>query len=469
MNKNNVGDQSAKCEQCGGALVFDPVMQTMKCEYCESQFNIENNGVIKENDINEVIKNIKKDSWTGIKVLKCDSCGAQVVIQNEGVSTNCSFCGSSHIVVEEEPVEIAPDGIIPFTISKEMATEKFKKIVRRKIFIPKEIRQMNPENIKGVYVPYWTYDAVVDSKYNVEAGSYYYIPISKTRTVNGQRETYIDKERQTKWEWHSGTDNISFNDIIVSAFSGKYRQNKNCQYDFDFKMAKPYMLDYLSGYEVEKPIIPIIDGFNSAKTIMQKSVTKSIENTIHSDTYKNLDISSDYSQITYKLMLAPIWIVSYMHKGRAYQSIVNAQNGSVTVDATLAVKKVLAFIGAIIAAVFLLSFTTSLTQNPEYDQTKQNLVSVDKVTSEPCAITELTIDGDDIWVESEDKYFNHTLMVHYESPNKDDYKNIEWISSNPNVATIKTSTHAMNYLYGKISVYGKGETELYALMNPNFP
>lgn len=369
MAKDIVDDKSIKCNQCGGALIFDPVTQAMKCEYCEGQFNIENQGEIKENDINEALKNIKKDNWNGVKVLKCNSCGAQVVIQNEGVSTKCSFCGSSHIVIAEEPVGIIPDGIIPFTISKEMAVEKFKESVCRNFFAPNEIKQMNPKSIKGVYVPYWTYDAVVNSTYNVEAGSYYYISVSKIRTVDGRKETYIDKERHTQWDWRNGSDNTAFDDIIAPAFSGKYRQNSNCQFDFNFKMAQPYNLQYLSGFEVEKPMISIVEGFNNhAKTLMQQNVSNSIKNTIHSDTYRNLDITSNYSKITYKLMLAPVWTVAYMHKGKPYQSIVNAQNGAVSGKVPIAVKKLLGFIGALTAALIIFTFSASLISDKQYEQ-----------------------------------------------------------------------------------------------------
>jgi len=80
----------------------------------------------------------------------------------------------------------------------------------------------------------------------------------------------------------------------------------------------------------------------------------------------------------------------------------------------------------------------------------------------PCAITKLKLAlDDDIYIQP-GKPCYETMIVEYESTNKDDYKNIVWVSSDPNVAQIQNSAHTSDSLYGKIVLNGEGSTYLYA-------
>ena len=69
-------------------------------------------------------------------------------------------------------------------------------------------------------------------------------------------------------------------------------------------------------------------------------------------------ISTRYDDVTYKLMLLPVWFLSYLHGGRTWQVMVNAHTGEVigrrpysALKITLTVLAVLIIVIGIIAAV----------------------------------------------------------------------------------------------------------------------
>ena len=47
------------------------------------------------------------------------------------------------------------------------------------------------------------------------------------------------------------------------------------------------------------------------------------------DTHRNLQVEAHYSKQTFKHILAPVWLMSYVYRGRPYQVVVNAVSGRV--------------------------------------------------------------------------------------------------------------------------------------------
>ena len=48
------------------------------------------------------------------------------------------------------------------------------------------------------------------------------------------------------------------------------------------------------------------------------------------DTYRNLEVNASYSALTFKHILLPIWILSYVYRARSYQVAVNGATGKIT-------------------------------------------------------------------------------------------------------------------------------------------
>ncbi|MEZ4685604.1 MAG: hypothetical protein R3B47_05935 [Bacteroidia bacterium] len=90
------------------------------------------------------------------RVFHCDSCGAERILPEDQVGLTCPFCASES--VNESATEtrfIKPDGILPFSISKELAYDHFRTWLGTGWFVPNNLRKLaSMEKIEGVYLPF---------------------------------------------------------------------------------------------------------------------------------------------------------------------------------------------------------------------------------------------------------------------------------------------------------------------------
>ena len=50
---------------------------------------------------------------------------------------------------------------------------------------------------------------------------------------------------------------------------------------------------------------------------------------IPGDTYRNLDVRANYSGQTFKHILAPVWLMTYVYGAKSYQVVVNGVTGTI--------------------------------------------------------------------------------------------------------------------------------------------
>ena len=159
-----------KCPCCGGAIEFDSSLQKMKCPYYDTEFEME---TLKNYD--EELKAQKPDDLTWEKKAGsewsaededslisyiCNSCGGEILTDKTTAATHCPFCGNPVVMKEHFKGHLKPDYVIPFKLDKEAAKKGLKKHLEGKKLLPKVFKDENHiEEIKGVYVPVWLFDA----------------------------------------------------------------------------------------------------------------------------------------------------------------------------------------------------------------------------------------------------------------------------------------------------------------------
>lgn len=163
--------QEYKCPCCGGSVEFDSSVQKMKCPYCDSEFSIEDlkkaadeSGGAKdtgemdwESSVGQEWKEGETDS---MRVYSCKSCGGEIIADETTGATHCPYCGNPVIMTGQFSGALRPDYIIPFKLDKKAAKAALLKHVHSKRFVPKIFKDSNHiDEIKGVYVPFWLFDA----------------------------------------------------------------------------------------------------------------------------------------------------------------------------------------------------------------------------------------------------------------------------------------------------------------------
>lgn len=334
MDKNNI------CTGCGGNMIFDPAIQKLKCEYCGSLEEVKHTGNVSEKDFSFKMRQQNK-VWEGSVTHTCKRCGAASVTVNAALAMGtCAYCGGTSFTTSEALSGVTPDGILPFRIPQEQAVELFKKGIGRGIFTPKELKQIQPEQVRGVYVPYWTFDCIATTDFSVMLGTYY----------------KVGDKQYTNWSNFNGRRTDAFDDIITNASPDRYNCGGAQQSAYNFKDAVPYSPQYLAGFETEFPNILLANAFETAKQYAVGQVYSRIRASLPGDTYKSLNATNYFSNITCKLMLAPLWVVSYTHKGKTHLATVNGQTGKFCGKVPKSPLKVGIFAGvlAAIAATLLL-------------------------------------------------------------------------------------------------------------------
>lgn len=95
------------------------------------------------------------------QVYKCSQCGGEVLVTHTEISTRCIYCGATAVVFSRIDQSQRPDLIVPFSITKETAMENLKEKLLSGAFIPKEFKQIDPECVRGIYIPYYTYSGTI--------------------------------------------------------------------------------------------------------------------------------------------------------------------------------------------------------------------------------------------------------------------------------------------------------------------
>ena len=172
----HTGDSAPeKCPQCGGVMDFDPATGGLKCPYCDYTQEIkreeEQPESAEELDFSQA-ENTQNCNWGAEKkTVLCKACGAESVYDALEIASVCPFCGSNQVMEAADQNTMAPGGVIPFQISDEQASDLFKSWIKGKFFCPKLAKESaKAKNFKGVYLPYWTFDAKTVSDYRADYG-----------------------------------------------------------------------------------------------------------------------------------------------------------------------------------------------------------------------------------------------------------------------------------------------------------
>ncbi len=343
-----------KCPRCGGVMDFDPATGNLKCPYCdyEETISVEAEAPQKaeELDFETAEYTASKDWGVETKTVLCKACGAESIYDALQTSAVCPFCGSNQVMEANAEDTMAPGGVVPFSISDKDAAERFQKWIKRRWFCPKLAKDSaKPKKFKGIYLPYWTFDADTVSSYQGEYG------IERTRTDrNGNSYS------QTDWHRTSGVYREFINDELLLA-SKNHDQHMLRQIEpFDTENNKTYNPEYIAGFVAERYSIGLKEAWPIAsrniKDKLKRHISDQIRREHNADNVRNLSLGTSFHNITYKYLLLPVWISNFKYNGQSFQFMVNGQTGKVSGKTPLSKPKVAITIIAIILIIIILYY-----------------------------------------------------------------------------------------------------------------
>lgn len=326
-----LGLDKIKCSTCGASLVFSPDIGALKCEHCGNTVDITDKTIAEEKDFFSV----NEDEWSGEAcAYKCDSCHAVTVFPQGEIAGNCPFCGASIVIAPHELTGVKPNAVIPFGITLNQAKDCYKRWIKKKLYAPRKLKKdFVADATNGIYVPCWTYDTTTSSTYIGKFGEYYYVTVG-----SGKNRRTV---RRTRWYTVSGVYDDAFDDIVIESGDKISQKQLQSVMPFSTKNAVKYDSGYLAGFRAERYSQGVKECYERAKSVMDAYIRRMIIARYHPDVVSYLNVSTTYSNITYKYLLLPVWLCSFNYRGKSYGFMVNGETGKTKGKAPVSWLKVL--------------------------------------------------------------------------------------------------------------------------------
>ncbi len=316
-----------KCPCCGGAITFDSELQKMKCPYCDTEFEMDTlknyDADLNDGQPDEMTwENRPGSEWQegeaeGLRTYICNSCGGEIVVDENTAATSCPFCDSPVVMKGQLSGDLRPDYVIPFRLDKKAATDSFAKHLCGKRLLPKVFKEKHHlDEVKGVYVPFWLFDADVNARILYRA----------TRVRSWSDSNYIYTE--TKYFSVKRGGQIGFNHVPVDGSVKMADDLMESLEPFDFKEAKDFQTAYLAGYLADKYDVDANESISRANERIRKSTVQSFANSVSGYTTAvpvTTSISLQNSKAKYALY--PVWLLNTTWNGQKYTFAMNGQTG----------------------------------------------------------------------------------------------------------------------------------------------
>ncbi|WP_350284233.1 DNA helicase PriA [uncultured Croceitalea sp.] len=320
------------CINCGAELKYQPGTKNVSCDYCGHQevISLDENG-FKELELYPYLNQMGAQKHSEeISMLHCKNCGANQHVEENYKSLHCVYC-SMPLVLEDAYKEdwILPGAVLPFQIDQKKSFQIFKGWVNSLWFAPNNLKKaaLDPQFTKGLYLPYWTFDAQLRASYTGKRGEYYY---ETQRVRNSQGKMVSKRVRKTRWYSASGTVSGFVDDTLVKASKQRKGRIPAKVGHWNLKLLQPFNSSFLRGFVTEKYTIPLKQGHLSAKSEAERIAERWCRQDIGGDTQRVTQMDMQLSKETFKHILLPMYISAYRYNSKEYNFFVNGENGTIS-------------------------------------------------------------------------------------------------------------------------------------------
>lgn len=321
-----------KCPACGGAILFDSSTQKMKCPFCNTRLELEalqewDAALREEKPSDFTWKNQPQGHWSdeetkNLQGFICQSCGGEILGDLNTIATHCPYCDNPVVVADRVSGMLRPDLVVPFQLNKSQAKDALAAYLKKKPLLPKSFKEKNRiENIQGIYVPFWLFNADVDVNIRYRA--------TRVRRWSDSNYNYIRTSHYSLLR--SGT--IAFDHVPVDASSRLSNTLMESVEPYDLSQAVDFQTAYLAGYLADKFDVAVEDCQNRANDRIRVSTEAAFAETTGGYStvipeYSDIQLRSD--QVRYALL--PVWILTTHYAGKNYTFAMNGQTGKMVGD-----------------------------------------------------------------------------------------------------------------------------------------
>jgi hypothetical protein len=338
-------------------MAWDAGAGKLSCASCGATKTVAGAVAIVEHELDEGLAKPRGKIGAGARQVRCRECGAVVEFADRVTATRCSFCDSPSVLEEDAREDhLKPESLIPFAVGREAAVAAFKGWLGKLWFRPADLSlRANVSELRGVYVPYWTFSTAVTSYWSADAGYHYTV----TETVDDGKGGQVTRDvTRTRWEPASGVRHDRWDDYLVCASAGLPEKHARAAAGFDVHGLVAYAPAYLAGFAAESYAVELRDAWTRGQGEIGAAQEGRCRADVPGDTCRDLRATHQYEATTFKHVLLPMWIAAFRYGDQVHRFLVNGQTGKVSGAAPLSWTKILLVVAAtvalIVAAVLLL-------------------------------------------------------------------------------------------------------------------
>ncbi len=321
-----------KCPCCGGTIEFDTASQKPKCPYCDTEFELdalkhydEDLNISDDDHINW--EDSSTDKWTegdaeGLRVYVCDTCAGEIIAEDTTAASKCPYCGNPIIMKGQLAGDLKPDLVIPFKLDKKAAKAAYERHITGKPLLPKVFKDQNHiDEIKGIYVPFWVYDAEASASIRYRA--------TKTRAYTTPTHNCVE----TSYYSVTRGGNVAFSHVPVDGSTKMADDLMESIEPFDFSEAVDFRTAYLSGYLADRYDVSAEDSRKRANERIKKSAEDAFRSTVSgysSVMTEQSSVKCDGGKARY--VLYPVWLLNTTWNDQKFTFAMNGQTGKFVGD-----------------------------------------------------------------------------------------------------------------------------------------
>ena len=320
------------CPCCNGRMTFDTDLQKVKCEFCGTEFDM---ATLQSYDDGLKMDAPDEMQWQTdmggewqegeqdtLATYVCDTCGGEIACEKTTAATACPFCGNPVVMKGNLSGALRPDVVIPFKLDKEAAKAGLEKHLQGKRLLPKVFKSQNHiDEIKGIYVPFWLFDADADANIRYHA----------TNVRHWSDSDYDYTETSHFMVLRAG--DLGFQYVPVDGSLRMADDLMESIEPFDFSQAVDFQTAYLSGFLADKYDVTAEQSIDRANARIKRSTEEVFASTVTGFSTvvpESSTVRLDNGKVRYALY--PVWLLNTTWNGCQYTFAMNGQTGKFVGD-----------------------------------------------------------------------------------------------------------------------------------------
>jgi predicted RNA-binding Zn-ribbon protein involved in translation (DUF1610 family) len=316
------------CPQCGAATAYNAADGGLTCTHCgyhEPPHRAVVGRAAEQFEFTVETMQRAAQGWGDVrKELQCQNCGAYTSVPPDTLTHTCPFCSSNKVIQRQAPQDVMrPRFLIPFKFEADACHDLAQKWLGSSWMTPGALRRLSRmANFNGIYLPFWTFDAITMADWKAEVGhrktEHYY--------SGGKRRT----RTRIVWKWEAGQARLDIDDLLISGTTRLSPILLDRIKGYDLHDLAPYEPKYLAGFQAQAYDIPLEAAWERARHNMREQTRRACRSQASTSKIRNFSMTLEFGQERWRYMLLPAYIAVYRYNQQSYQVMINAQTGTVT-------------------------------------------------------------------------------------------------------------------------------------------